>query len=590
MRTLRVAMAQINPVVGDLAGNSRRIIERIEHARAAGAHAVLFPELAITGYPPEDLLLKPDFVEANLEFAREIARNARDIVAVIGFADRQDHLYNAAAVCAEGRIAGVYHKQLLPNYGVFDERRYFAPGETAPVFHLGDLPVAVNVCEDIWFPDGPCALQARAGALVVFNINGSPYHRGKWREREEMLRTRARECGVVVCYVNMVGGQDELVFDGASVVFDHNGRLLARGPQFEEALVVCDIDVAETRHARAPRTGVEESEGAQLVDARWVPVIQIPTPRPGARPRIETPVHHPIPDLEEVYAALVLGTRDYVRKNSFERAFVGLSGGIDSSLVATLAVDALGPEAVTGVSMPSEYTSSDSIRWAEELSQALRIEVIAIPIRGVLEAYLEALRGVFAGLPPDVTEENLQARARGNLLMALTNKFGGIVLTTGNKSELAVGYTTLYGDMAGGFAVLKDVPKTSVYALARHRNARGPVIPEGVLTRVPTAELRPNQTDQDTLPPYEVLDPILERYVEQDMPPEEIVRAGFDAQTVAKIVKMVDRSEYKRRQSPPGIKITPKAFGRDRRLPITSWYQGWTRIEETVESRESEFS
>jgi NAD+ synthase (glutamine-hydrolysing) len=292
-------------------------------------------------------------------------------------------------------------------------------------------------------------------------------------------------------------------------------------------------------------------------------------------------VHEPIPDLEEVYAALVLGTRDYVRKNGFERAFVGLSGGIDSSLVATIAVDALGPEAVTGVSMPSEYTSSDSIRWAEELSRALRIGVIAIPIRGVLEAYLEALRGVFAGLPPDVTEENLQARIRGNLLMALTNKFGGIVLTTGNKSELAVGYTTLYGDMAGGFAVLKDVPKTSVYALARHRNARGLVIPEGVLTRVPTAELRPNQTDQDTLPPYEVLDPVLERYVEHDMPPEEIVRAGFDAQTVAKIVKMVDRSEYKRRQSPPGIKITPKAFGRDRRLPITSWYQGWTRIVES---------
>jgi NAD+ synthase (glutamine-hydrolysing) len=585
MRTLRVAMAQINPVVGDLEGNTRRIIERIEQARSAGADAVLFPELAVTGYPPEDLLLKPDFVEANLKFVREIARHARDIVAVVGFADRQDHLYNAAAVCGDGRIIGIYHKWLLPNYGVFDERRYFAPGETTPVFHLGDLPVAVNVCEDIWFPDGPCALQARAGALVVFNINGSPYHRGKWGEREEMLRTRARECGLVVCYVNMVGGQDELVFDGASVIFDQNGRPLARGPQFEEALVVCDIDVAETRRARAPRTGVDESDRAPSVDARWVPVIPIPAPRPPARPPVELLAHEPLPDLEEVYRALVLGTRDYVRKNGFERAFVGLSGGIDSSLVATITVDALGPEAVTGVSMPSEYTSADSIRWAEELSRALGIRMITISMRGIFEEYLGALRESFAGTAADATEENIQARIRGNLLMALTNKLGGIVLTTGNKSELSVGYATLYGDMAGGFAVLKDVPKTLVYALARHRNAQGPVIPEGVLTRVPTAELRPNQTDQDTLPPYEVLDPILERYVEQDMPPEEIVRAGFDAQTVAKVVKMVDRSEYKRRQSPPGIKITPKAFGRDRRLPITSWYQGWTRIEEAVEDR-----
>ncbi|MDR5683855.1 MAG: NAD+ synthase [Armatimonadota bacterium] len=583
MRTLRVAMAQINPVVGDLEGNTRRIVERIGHARSAGAHVVLFPELAVTGYPPEDLLLKPDFVEANLRAMQEIARHARDVVAVVGFADRRNHLYNAAAVCAEGRIAGVYHKRLLPNYGVFDEKRYFAPGEVAPVFHLGRVPVGVNICEDIWFPDGPCALQARAGALVVFNINGSPYHRGKWREREEMLRTRARDCGVVVCYLNMVGGQDELVFDGASVVFDAQGRLLVRGPQFEEALILCDIDVAAARRGRARRTAFDESDRFVPDAGHLTPVVAVPQPNRPAQPAVEPVVHEPLADLDEVYRALVLGTRDYVRKNGFGRVFVGLSGGVDSSLAATIAADALGPEAVTGVVMPSAYTSPDSVRFAEELARALGMRTITIPIGGIFEAYLRALQDTFAGTAEDVTEENIQARIRGNLLMALTNKFGGIVLTTGNKSELSVGYATLYGDMAGGFAVLKDVPKTLVYALARHRNARGRVIPEGVLTRAPTAELRPNQTDQDTLPPYDVLDPILERYVEHDVPPEEIVRAGFDANTVARVVRMVDRSEYKRRQAPPGIKITPKALGRDRRLPITSWYRGWVRIEQTVE-------
>jgi NAD+ synthase (glutamine-hydrolysing) len=581
MRKLRVAMAQINPVVGDLEGNTRRIVERIEHAHSVGAHAVLFPELAVTGYPPEDLLFRPDFVEANLAAVQEIARATRDVVAVVGFANRQDHLYNAAAVCAEGRIVSVYHKRLLPNYGVFDEKRYFAPGDVAPVFHIGEVPVAVNVCEDIWSPDGPCALQARAGALVVFNINGSPYHRGKWREREEMLRTRALEGGVVVCYLNMVGGQDELVFDGASVIFDQNGRLLARGPHFEEALIVCDIDISAARRTREHSSSTQNSEQSLSENAHLTPVIAVPPPRPSAQPPVEPFVHEPLPDLEEVYRALVLGTRDYVRKNGFGHVFVGLSGGIDSSLVATIATDALGPEAVTGVSMPSEYTSSDSIRFAEELSRSLAIRMITIPIGGIFEEYISALRGTFAGTAADVTEENIQARIRGNLLMALTNKFGGIVLTTGNKSELSVGYATLYGDMAGGFAVLKDVPKTLVNALARHRNARGRPIPENVLTRPPTAELRPNQTDQDTLPPYEILDAILERYVEQDMPPDEVVRAGFDPRTVAKVVKMVDRSEYKRRQAPPGIKITPKALGRDRRLPITSSYRGWTRIVES---------
>jgi len=567
----------MNPVVGDLEGNVRRIVEWMHRARERGAHVVLFPELVVTGYPPEDLLLKPDFVEANLQALEEVARHAADVVAVVGFVDRANYLYNAAAVCAAGRVQGVYHKRLLPNYGVFDEKRYFAPGEQVPIFRLGDLPVAVNVCEDIWFPDGPWAVQARAGALVVFNLNGSPYHRGKWREREEMLRTRARDCGVVLCYVNLVGGQDELVFDGDSVVLDQAGRVLARAPQFEETLVLCDLDVAAARRQRARRTGVDEAERFPVGDPSRCPVIPVDLPRRDTLPPLEPAVAQPLEDLEEVYRALVVGTRDYVRKNGFRQVFVGLSGGVDSSLVATVATDALGPEAVVGVSMPSVYTSPESVRYAEELARNLGIRLLVLPIRGPFQAYREVLDPVFAGLAADATEENLQARIRGNLLMALTNKFGGIVLTTGNKSEMSVGYATLYGDMAGGFAVLKDVPKTLVYALARWRNGGGPVIPEGVLTRPPTAELRPGQTDQDTLPPYEVLDPILELYVEQDTPPEDIVRAGFDPEVVAKVVRMVDRSEYKRRQAPPGIKITPKAFGRDRRLPITSWYRAWAR-------------
>ncbi len=577
MRTLRVALAQMNPVVGDLEGNVRRMVEWMHRAAERGAHVVLFPELSVTGYPPEDLLLKPDFVEANLQAIAEVARHATDVVAVVGFVDRANYLHNAAAVCAGGRVQGVYHKRLLPNYGVFDEKRYFAPGEQAPLFLLGEVPVAVNICEDIWFPDGPCAVQARAGALVVFNINGSPYHRGKWREREEMLRTRARDCGVVLCYVNLVGGQDELVFDGDSVVLDQGGRVLARAPQFEEALLLCDLDIAAARRQRARRTGVDEAERFPVGDPSRCPVIPVELPRRETLPALEPSVAQPLADLEEVYRALVVGTRDYVRKNGFRQVFVGLSGGVDSSLVATVATDALGPEAVVGVSMPSLYTSQDSVRYAEELARNLGIQLWVLPIGAPFEAYREVLSSLFAGRAPDVTEENLQARIRGNLLMALTNKFGGIVLTTGNKSEMSVGYATLYGDMAGGFAVLKDVPKTLVYALARWRNSRGPVIPEGVLTRPPTAELRPGQTDQDTLPPYEVLDPILELYVEQDTPPEDIVRAGFDPEVVAKVVRMVDRSEYKRRQAPPGIKITPKAFGRDRRLPITSWYRAWAR-------------
>jgi len=578
VRTLRVALAQINPVVGDLEGNVRRIAERIDQARAVGADVVLFPELAVTGYPPEDLVLKPDFVEENLRAIEEVSAYTTDLVAVVGFVDRKTFLHNAAAVCAGGRIAGVYHKRLLPNYGVFDEKRYFAPGEAVPIFRIGEVLTAVNICEDIWFPDGPLAVQARAGALVAFNINGSPYHRGKGREREEMLRTRARDTGVILCYVNLVGGQDELVFDGGSVVIDQDGTVLARGPQFEEALVVCDLDVARARRIRARRTGFEESDRFPI-QGPSVPVIPLEAPLPRDRGSCEPVRCDPLPDLEEVYRALVVGTRDYVRKNGFQQVVVGLSGGIDSSLAATIAADALGPENVLGVSMPSPYTSAESVRYAEELARNLGIRLLVIPIGEIFRSYLEALAGPFAGTQPNEAEENIQARIRGNLLMALTNKFGGIVLTTGNKSEMSVGYATLYGDMAGGFAVLKDVPKTLVYALARHRNAKRAVIPEGVFLRPPTAELRPGQVDQEKLPPYEVLDPILELYVEQDVPPEDIVDRGFDPETVAKVVRMVDRNEYKRRQAPPGVKITPKAFGRDRRLPITSWYRPWARVE-----------
>ncbi|MBM3449526.1 MAG: NAD+ synthase [Armatimonadetes bacterium] len=579
MRTLRFALAQMNPTVGDLEGNTRRIVELMDAARAGGADIVAFPELAATGYPPEDLLLKPDFVEANLEAIQEIARRARDVVAVVGFVDRDGPVYNAAAICAGGRVAGVYRKRILPNYGVFDEKRYFAAGDRATVFTLGDVPFGVTICEDIWFPDGPAPVQTRAGALVIVNINGSPFHRGKAKEREEMLRRRACDMSAIVVYANMVGGQDELVFDGGSLIFDQDGQLLARGPQFEETLLFCDVDVEAARRVRARRTGVDESERFAFDRSGFTPTIALDGPRPPRRPAIPPASFEPLSDVEEVYRAIVVGTRDYVRKNGFQKVVIGLSGGVDSALVAAIAVDAVGADNVAGVSMPSPYTSKVSIDYAGALASHLGIDLTTIPIAAPFQSYLELLAPVFAGRERDVTEENLQARIRGNLLMALSNKYGWLVLTTGNKSEMSTGYATLYGDMAGGFAALKDVPKTLVYALAAHRNAMSPVIPQGVLTRVPTAELRPNQIDQDSLPPYPVLDAILERYVERDMPPDDIVRDGFDAAAVARVVKMTDRAEYKRRQAPPGVKITAKAFGRDRRLPITSWYRGWARLE-----------
>ncbi len=584
----RIAMAQINTTVGDFEGNTRKIIERLEEAQSLGADIVSFPELAVTGYPPEDLLIKTDFVQENLACVAEIARHATRTVAVVGFADSGDYLYNAAAVLADGRMAGVYRKMRLPNYGVFDEKRYFQPGTESPVFIIHGVPVGVSICEDIWAPGGPLLAQSLAGALVAVNINGSPYFAGKWRVREEMLKTRARDYAVALSYNNLVGGQDELVFDGTGVIIDPAGHVVARGPAFEEALVVADVDIEAIRGIR--RYNPIRASDALAGEGVRTPVYTLsqrglePEPpdtflRMPAAPNASEPVGQivdPPGELEEIYQALVLGTRDYVRKNGFRAVVIGLSGGVDSSLVAAIAVDALGPDAVRGVTMPARFTSDASRRYAADVARALGVATLDLPIDAISATYDVALTGAFAGRARDVTEENLQARARGNLLMALSNKFGWLVLTTGNKSELSVGYATLYGDMAGGFAVLKDVPKTLVYRLARWRNARDdrPVIPEGVLERAPTAELRDNQTDQDTLPPYDVLDPILKLYVEDDRPAEEIVAQGFDPATVARVITMVDRSEYKRRQAPPGIKITPKAFGKDRRLPITNWYRG----------------
>ena len=576
MSRFRVAMAQINTTVGDFEGNTRKIIERLEEAQALGADVVSFPELAVTGYPPEDLLIKTDFVRENLACLGEIARHATRTAAIVGFVDSGDYLHNAAAVLHEGRVAGVYRKMRLPNYGVFDEKRYFQPGAESPVFVIHGVPVGVSICEDIWAPGGPLLAQSLAGALVAVNINGSPYSAGKWRVREEMLKTRARDYAIAIAYNNLVGGQDELLFDGLGVVLDATGRVMARGPAFEEALVPVDLDIEAIRGVR--RYNPIRTPDALQSEGVRAPVFTLSREAPEAsrRPLGEGAVVDPPEDTEEVYRALVLGTRDYVRKNGLRTVVLGLSGGVDSSLVACIAADALGPESVKGVLLPSQFTSEASRRYARDLGAALGIELLELPIDPVVAAYTRVLAKPFAGRARDVTEENLQARTRGNLLMALSNKMGWLVLTTGNKSEMSVGYATLYGDMAGGFAVIKDVPKTLVYRLARGRNDKAgrPLIPAGVIERAPTAELRENQTDQDTLPPYEILDPILQLYVEDDRSPEEIVAQGFDPQVVARVIAMVDRNEYKRRQAPPGIKITPKAFGKDRRLPITNWYRG----------------
>ncbi len=573
-RPLRVALAQIDVTVGDLDGNTRRMIEWIERARAEGCDLVVFPELAVTGYPPEDLLLKPSFIRDNLRYRDRVVEASRGISVVGGFVDLELDIYNAAFFAHDGELRGVYHKVYLPNYGVFDEERYFQRGRRCPLFVLAGVRVGVSICEDAWYPTGPISVQAAHGAELLININGSPYHRGKRVARETMIATRAMDSRAFLAWVNLVGGQDELVFDGNSVVFDPDGQLLARAGSFTEELLVVDLDIGSVFGERLHDTRLrQEARRMTQVDLEvsQVTISQWPAPRPAGprRGRSAQPLDGPA----EVYAALVCGTRDYVRKSgAFETVVLGLSGGIDSSLTACVAVDALGRENVVGVIMPSRHTSAASLEDACALARALGIRTYQLPIEGVREAYTAALADAFRGLPPGLAEENIQARIRGNLLMALSNKFGWMVLTTGNKSEMAAGYATLYGDMAGGFAVLKDIPKTTVYELARYRNSLGRVIPERVLTRPPSAELRDDQKDTDTLPPYEALDPILQGYVEDDRSFEELVAAGHEAETVRRVIGLVDRSEYKRRQAAPGIKITPRAFGRDRRMPITNRY------------------
>ena len=569
MTVLRVASCQLDTIVGDLDGNVRRMLDALAAAEAADCDLAVFPELAITGYPPEDLLLKPAFVAENREALEVVAAATVGCVAVVGFVDAGRDLHNAAAVCAGGEVVGIYRKRLLPNYGVFDEQRYFTPGHGDPTLYLvGGVRVGVSVCEDSWSPDGPIATQAAGGAELVVNLNASPYYAGRLPERERMLATRAADASCCLVYVNQVGGQDELVFDGASMVFDPGGALVARAPQFVEHQMVVDIDVPPVFRKR-----LLDPRGRVTAPSLPVTVVS-ETPRTAARTGAAPPMAEPLPLLDEIYQALVVGTRDYVRNNGFTDVAIGLSGGVDSSLVAAIAADALGPEHVHGVLMPSRYSSEHSVGDATTLSDNLGIEARTIAIEPAHVALLEMLEPSFAGLEPDLTEENLQARIRGVLLMALSNKFGWLVLTTGNKSEIAVGFSTLYGDTAGGWAVIRDVPKDLVYQLCRRRNERAgqALIPEHVLTKPPSAELRPDQRDDESLPPYDVLDPLIAAYVEDDRTADELEAMGHDGELVRRVVRMIDRAEYKRRQLPPGPRVSTKAFGKDRRLPITNAY------------------
>ena len=576
MRNFRLALAQMNPTVGDLEGNVSKIILLMEEARALGADLVAFPEMAIPGYPAEDLLFKPSFIQDNLKAMRRVVAASGDIAVVVGFVDADSDIYNAAAVAYRGELAGVYHKIHLPTYGVFDEDRYFKRGSVCPVHTISGVGVGVNICEDIWYPVGPIAVQRDAGAEVIVNINASPYHAGKRSYRERMVATRAADNELYVAYLNTVGGQDELVFDGGSLIFDQTGGLVARGKEFQEDLVVADLDIEAVFRSRLHDPRPRKENPAILREIGTSKVIPVSQHRAVKQeplaPRDDEPPCDPV---GEVYRALVLGTGDYVRKNGFSKVIIGLSGGIDSSLTACVAVEALGGGNVLGVAMPSRYSSEGSIADTKVLTGNLGIELWVVPIEAAHGAFLDMLDPYFRGAKPNVAEENVQARIRGNVLMSLSNKYGWLVLTTGNKSELAMGYATLYGDMVGGFAVIKDAPKTLVNKLARWRNEHGrPAnpIPQAILDKPPSAELKPDQTDQDTLPPYEVLDPVVKAYVEDDRGYLEMVAMGFDPQVVEQVIVAVDRNEYKRRQAAPGVKITPRAFGRDRRLPIVNRY------------------
>lgn len=574
MRRLRIALAQINSTVGDLSGNLKKIATLIDEAKAYDADLIAFPELALTGYPPEDLLLKPQFIKENIEILDQIVVRSEGIAVVVGFVDRSYDIYNAAAFICNKKLVDIYHKSFLPNYGVFDEERYFRAGKEYPVFVLNGTGVGINICEDIWYTDGPSVFQAVGGAEVIVNINASPYHAGKWRFRERMLSTRAADNFVIVAYVNMVGGQDELVFDGHSMIFDQNGNLIASGRQFEEELILADLNIDAVFRARLHDPRKRKSRVINGTEMDMVRSVFVSKEKKSDKAPIPSRDILPLDELAEIYSALTLGVKDYVRKNKFSNVVIGMSGGIDSALTATIATDALGSDNVTGVFMPSQYTSIESKEDAFAVAKNLGIRFITIPINDTFESCIKTLSDQFKGLEHDVTEENLQARIRGNILMALSNKFGWLVLTTGNKSEMSVGYATLYGDMAGGFAVIKDVPKTLVYKLAEHRNKGDyQVIPGRVFERPPTAELKPDQTDQDTLPPYEELDPILQAYVEEDRGIDEIVTMGWNRELAERVIRLVDKSEYKRRQAPIGIKITPRALGRDRRMPVTNRYK-----------------
>ena len=594
-RTFRLALAQINLTVGDIPSNTARMLECLHRAREYGSDLVAFPELATTGYPPEDLLFKKSFIEANVAAMEQVVAESHGIAVVLGYVrphppfgsspeggNNRGGIANSAAVGYDGQLVDTYDKIFLPNYGVFDEERYFVKGKVCPVYEINGVRIGVNVCEDIWFAEGPSAVQRQAGAELIVNINASPFHAGKSRYRQDgIVGSRAAENGLFVAYLNTVGGQDELVFDGNSMICDPRGEVVARGPAFREAMILADIDVDSVLPLSSAASG--DAYGASMADVGSPKAIHVSArtrilerpPLPAAEDRGE------VEEIEEIYRALVMGTRDYLHKTGFSKAIVGLSGGIDSALTAAVAADALGPENVLGITMPSRYSSRGSIEDSAELARNLGIEFWEIPIEPAHIAFTDMLAEHFSGTTPNVAEENVQARIRGNVLMTVSNKFGWIVLTTGNKSEMAMGYATLYGDMAGGFAVLKDVEKMTVYALSRWRNAHGKlfdsgddVIPQAIIEKPPSAELREGQLDEDSLPPYDLLDPVIQAYVEDDRSYAEMVgEMGFDPAVVRQVITAVDRNEYKRRQAPPGVKITPRAFGRDRRLPIVNRYR-----------------
>ena len=578
MENLRLGLAQINVRVGDIDGNLKKILKYIKSAENADVDILCFPELAITGYPPEDLLLKPGFIDANIKALDDIRKKTRDMIVVVGFADRREDIYNAAAILKNRSIIDVYCKRYLPNYGVFDENRYFQSGTEATVYKSGEAVFGVNICEDIWYPGDPTRKQSVSGdAQLIINLSSSPYYSSKVKSRERMLATRARDYSVIVAFCNLVGGQDELVFDGHSVVIDEEGGVMARAGGCEEELLLADVNMGKVFRSRIHDPRRRQDKLNFMLHSDTINTVNLPEGRKkrARKAAIDARLADFYAVEEEIFRALVLGTRDYVSKNGFRKVVIGMSGGVDSALVSVIAVEALGKGNVAAVSMPSQYSSGGSVTDSEKLARNLGIELMKIPIMDTFDSYLEMMKDAFGDTKPGTAEENLQARIRGNVLMALSNKFGWLVLTTGNKSEMSVGYCTIYGDMAGGFAVIKDVPKTMVYRLARFYNSMEgrEIVPKSIITKPPSAELRPDQLDTDSLPPYEELDPVLKAYVEDDLSVEEIAAMGFRKSVVKRIVKMVDLNEYKRRQAPPGIKITERAFGRDRRFPITNLYK-----------------